>query len=49
MGFAEVLTLVLIILKVLELIDWSWWWVFSPLIASLCGALIAAFIIYRIK
>jgi hypothetical protein len=27
-----VITIILVILKVLEKIDWSWWWVFSPLL-----------------
>lgn len=30
MGFIEILTIVFIILKVLGLIDWSWWLVFLP-------------------
>lgn len=30
-GFVGVLTIVFIVLKLLEKIDWSWWWVLSPL------------------
>jgi hypothetical protein len=30
-GFAGTLTIIFIVLKVLDKIDWSWWWVFSPL------------------
>ena len=30
-GVTEVLTLIFIVLKLLEVITWSWWWVFSPL------------------
>lgn len=30
-SFAELLTLVFIVLKLLDVIDWSWWWVLSPL------------------
>jgi len=26
-----VLTIVFVLLKVYDKIDWSWWWVFSPL------------------
>lgn len=33
-GFAGVLTTVFITLKLTEVIDWSWWWVFSPIIIS---------------
>lgn len=35
MGFLEALTLVFIILKLTNHIDWSWFWVLSPLIGSL--------------
>lgn len=34
MGFAEVLTLILVVLKLLELINWSWWLVLSPIIVE---------------
>ena len=30
-GFAGVLAIVFIVLKLLGHIDWSWWWVLSPL------------------
>lgn len=30
-GFTGLLTLIFITLKLLEKIDWSWWWVLSPL------------------
>jgi len=30
-GFAGLLTIVFIGLKLLDKIDWSWWWVLSPL------------------
>lgn len=30
-GFAGLLTIVFVTLKLLEKIDWSWWWVLSPL------------------
>lgn len=30
MGFAEVLTIVFVILKATHNLDWSWWAVFSP-------------------
>jgi hypothetical protein len=31
MGFSGWLTLVFIILKLTGYIDWSWWWVLSPI------------------
>lgn len=30
-GFAGLLTIVFITLKLIGKIDWSWWWVLSPL------------------
>ena len=31
MGFLSILTLIFIVLKLTGNIDWSWWWVLSPL------------------
>jgi len=30
-GLGTVLTIVFAVLKLTEVIDWSWWWIFSPL------------------
>ena len=30
-GFVGLLTIVFIVLKLLGKIDWSWWWVLSPM------------------
>lgn len=30
-GFSSMLTIVFIVLKLTDNIDWSWWWVVSPL------------------
>jgi hypothetical protein len=30
-GFCGLLTIVFIVLKLLDVISWSWWWVLSPL------------------
>lgn len=30
-GFVGLLTIAFIVLKLLDQIDWSWWWVLSPL------------------
>lgn len=32
--FVSVLTLIFVVAKLLVIVDWSWWLVFSPLIAS---------------
>jgi membrane protein YdbS with pleckstrin-like domain len=34
-GFTGLLTLVFIVLKLCNVINWSWWWVLSPLWISL--------------
>lgn len=48
-GLAGSMTILFVILKVTNYIDWSWWWVFSPLwisaavvlaILAVCGAVI---------
>ncbi len=40
-GIAGVLTLIFLVLKLTDNIDWSWWWVFSPLwISAIIGAII---------
>lgn len=39
-GFGGLLTLVFITLKLLGKIDWSWWWVLSPLWIGLAIALL---------
>jgi len=41
MGFLEVLLLIFITLKLTGFIDWSWWWVLSPLWGSLIVGAIA--------
>ena len=34
-GFAGLLTISFIVLKLCHVIDWSWWWVISPLWISM--------------
>ena len=33
-GFAGLLTIVFIVLKLTNYISWSWWWVLSPILIS---------------
>ena len=35
LGTSSVLTLIFLVLKLVGVIDWSWWWVFSPLLIEL--------------
>jgi len=51
-SFASVLGIVFIILKLTNVIDWSWWWVLAPFwipvaigITLLIGLLIAAWLV----
>lgn len=43
-GFTGLLTLLFIALKLLGVIDWSWWWVLSPMWISFLIALIVVVI-----
>lgn len=46
-GFVGLLTLVFIVLKLCGVINWSWWWVLSPLWISV-GLVIAVLLIIGI-
>ena len=35
LNLGEVILVVLIILKLTKVIDWSWWWVLSPILLTL--------------
>ena len=39
-----VITIVFLILKLNNIISWSWWWVFSPIIIPVIIFIIAAYI-----
>ena len=43
-GFTGLLTIVFIVLKLLDVIKWSWWWVLSPIWISFGIALVVIFI-----
>ena len=50
-GFTGLLTIVFVILKLLEKIDWSWWWILSPIwipVVLLLAVSILLFVVYRI-
>lgn len=42
-GFVGLLTIAFIVLKLAHIIDWSWWWVLSPIWIS--ASLIAVIVI----
>ena len=35
LGLSSVLTIIFIVLKLVEVIDWSWWWVVSPILIDM--------------
>ncbi len=41
MGLTGVLLVVFVVLKLTGLIDWSWWWVLSPIWISLAVTVVA--------
>ncbi len=47
-GFTGVLTILFIALKLLDKIDWSWWWVLSPLWIGLAITFAIVIIIFII-
>ncbi|EKT4107934.1 hypothetical protein QEG46_003956 [Stenotrophomonas maltophilia] len=48
-GFTGLLTVAFVVLKLTKVIDWSWWWVLSPIwiAAALSFAIIAAVLLLR--
>ena len=46
-GLFGALTLIFIVLKLTNVIAWSWWWVLSPILIP-CGIGVAAFLIMLI-
>lgn len=43
-GFCSLLTVLFVGLKLTDYIDWSWWWVLSPLWLPLVAVLVIALI-----
>lgn len=48
-GFAGLLTIVFITLKLTNYITWSWWWVLSPIWISLLIVLAVLFVVVLIE
>lgn len=47
LGLSMVLTIIFVVLKLVNVIDWSWWWVCSPLLIDI-GLTIIVLVIYAI-
>lgn len=48
-GFFGLLTIVFVTLKLTDFIDWSWWWVLSPVIAPFSLVIILILIAASVK
>ena len=48
-GFCGLLTIAFIVLKLTKYIDWSWWWVISPLLISTAIGVILAIVFIWIE
>jgi phosphoglycerol transferase MdoB-like AlkP superfamily enzyme len=47
-GFAGLLTIAFIVLKLTNVISWSWWWVLSPLWISAALVILIMIIIFGV-
>lgn len=47
-GFAGLLAIVFITLKLLGKIDWSWWWVLSPLWGSVLLGVVILVVVFAV-
>lgn len=47
-GFTGLLTIAFIVLKLTNVIDWSWWWVLSPLWISVALVVLIFIIIFGV-
>ncbi len=45
-GFCGLLTIVFITLKLTKVIDWSWWWVLSPIWGSIVVAIVIFLVVF---
>ena len=45
LGFCAVLAIVFIILKLVDKIDWSWWWVLAPIWIPIAFSFLIAIVI----
>jgi hypothetical protein len=48
-GFAGLLTIVFVTLKLLGKIDWSWWWVLSPIWISAILVIVIVVIVVALQ
>lgn len=49
LSLASVLTIVFVVLKLCGVIDWSWWWVLSPIWISLGLTLVIVIVVFVVS
>lgn len=47
-GFVGALTIAFVVLKLMKIIDWSWWWVLSPLWISMLVAIAVIAVVFLV-
>lgn len=47
-GFVGALTIAFIVLKLMKIIDWSWWWVLSPLWISTLVVIVVIAVVFLV-
>lgn len=50
-GFSlgTILTIIFVILKLCKVIEWNWWWVFSPILIESGVVLLIIFIVWLVN
>ena len=48
-GFAGLLAIVFIVLKLTKIITWSWWWVLSPIWIPILVVILGFFVVVLVK
>lgn len=49
MGFCEVLTIIFVVLKLVGVVSWSWWTVFSPELIGIVVAIVVGLILHFVN
>ena len=54
LGLSGILTIIFVVLRLVGVIDWNWWWVFSPILidigaSAILYAVLAGIIVYNRK
>lgn len=47
-GFGGLLAIVFIVLKLIHIIDWSWWWVLAPIWIPIIFWILVIVVLYKL-